>query len=303
MAENPIIIKRVRKRGHGHHGGAWKVAYADFVTAMMAFFLLLWLLNAVTEEQLEGIADYFAPTMVSKSSSGADGALGGQVIDEGAMTSRTSPPSISSRLPPSSISRDGEDLTEPQEAMTEEEFEQAMAEREQQQFEKAAEALKQAMNSIPELAKLKDSLLVDQTPEGLRIQLIDQEGLSMFPLGSANMFGHTRALLELVSRIVVQMPQRISISGHTDSTKFASDSNYGNWELSADRALASRRVLRMAGVPDERVDRVVGKAATDPLITDEPADARNRRISIILLRENDIGIDKSESMQQPKAES
>lgn len=303
MAENPIIIKRVKKGGHGHHGGAWKVAYADFVTAMMAFFLLLWLLNAVTEEQLEGIADYFAPTMVSQSSSGADGALGGKVIDEGATTSRNSPPSISSRLPPASISRDGEDLTEPQEAMTEEEFKQAMAEREQQQFEKAAEALKQAMNSIPELAKLKDSLLVDNTAEGLRIQLVDQEGLSMFPLGSAEMYGHTRALLELVSRIVVQMPQRISISGHTDSTKFASDSDYGNWELSAERALASRRVLKMVGVPDERVDRVVGKAATDPLIADNPEDARNRRISIILLRENDIAVDNSEGIPQPKAKS
>ncbi len=299
MAENqPIIIKRIKKAAHAHHGGAWKVAYADFVTAMMAFFLLLWLLNSVTEEQLEGIADYFAPTMVSKSASGADGALGGQVIDEGASQSRTAPPSISSQLPPATITRDGEDLTEPEEAMSEEQFEQAMAEREEQQFEKAQEALKQAMNSIPELAKLKDSLLVDNTPEGLRIQLVDQEGLAMFPRGSANMFGHTRALLDLVSRVVTQLPQKVSISGHTDATKFAGQSNYTNWELSADRALASRRVLMMAGVPEERIDRVVGKADTDLLVKDAPADPRNRRISIILLRENTLNPDATQSIKQ-----
>lgn len=289
MAQTPIIVKKIKKGGHAHHGGAWKVAYADFVTAMMAFFLLLWLLNAVTEEQLNGIADYFAPTMVSKSSStGADGALGGQALDEGAMRERTSAPSISMDLPPATLTQDGEDLTEPQEGISEDQFLEAMADREEQQFEKAKESLEQAVRSIPELAKMANSLLVDNTPEGLRVQLIDQEGLALFPRGSANMYGHTRAMLELVSRIVMQLPQKVSISGHTDATKFADQSNYTNWELSADRALAARRLLTMAGVPEARIDRVVGKAATDPLIADDPTNAQNRRLSIIMLREADL---------------
>lgn len=292
MANNqPIIIKKVKKGGHGHHGGAWKIAYADFVTAMMAFFLMLWLLNSVTEEQLEGIADYFAPTAVSDSSSGAGGMLGGQTIGEGAMVDRTSSPSVSVELPPPTFTDEGEDLTEPEAGASEEEFLQAMAEREQEQFEKAKEALLDAVRSIPELEKFADSLLVDNTPEGLRIQIVDQEGLAMFPSGSPNMYGHTRALLDLVARVIQQLPQRISVTGHTDSTRFADGSNYSNWELSSDRALAARRVLVGSGVAAGRIDRVVGKADTEPLVEDDPSSARNRRISIILLREQDLRLE------------
>ncbi len=286
--QQPIIIKRVKKGGHGHHGGAWKVAYADFVTAMMAFFLLLWLLNAVTEEQLQGIADYFAPTAVSKAASGAGGMLGGKVVgEEGAQEVRANRPSFNLTLPPPTIGSGGEDLTDPKEGLSEDQFVEAMAEREDQQFQKAKEALMQAVGSIPELAKLADSLLVDNTPEGLRIQIVDQDGLAMFPLGSANMYGHTRALLDLVSRVVTQTPQKIAISGHTDSIPFAnSQNNYGNWELSAERALASRRALLMSGVPEGRIERVIGRADTEPLVVDDPKAPRNRRISIVLLREN-----------------
>lgn len=292
MAEGQqIIIKRVKKVAGGAHGGAWKVAYADFVTAMMAFFLLLWLLNAVTEEQLTGISNYFAPSMASKSASGAGGILGGQVIGQGAQVSMTSSPSLVQHLPPSSIGPGGEDLTsaatEPMEGMSEEEFKEKMAEREQQKFDKAKEVLENAVKGIPELQKYEGSFLVDNTPEGLRIQITDQEGLAMFPSGSSAMFGHTRALLDLVSRIVNQMPNKISITGYTDAIPFRDPSGYTNWELSADRALASRRALLMSGVPEDRVDRVVGRASSDPLVKDDPKSPRNRRISIILLREND----------------
>jgi len=293
MAEGQqIIIKRVKKVAGGAHGGAWKVAYADFVTAMMAFFLLLWLLNAVTEEQLTGISNYFAPSMASKSASGAGGILGGQVIGQGAQVSQTSSPSLVQHLPPSSIGPGGEDLTsaatEPMEGMSEEEFKEKLAEREQQKFDKAKEVLENAVKGIPELQKFEGSLLVDNTPEGLRIQITDQEGLAMFPSGSSAMFGHTRALLDLVSRIVNQMPNKISITGHTDSIPFRDPSGYTNWELSADRALASRRALLMSGVPEDRVDRVVGRASSEPLVVDDPKAPRNRRISIIMLRENDL---------------
>lgn len=304
MAEQPIIIKRIKKGHAAHHGGAWKVAYADFVTAMMAFFLLLWLLNAVTEEQLQGVADYFAPTTVSKSSSGAGGMLGGKTVGEGAMASQGTTPSFTLSLPPPSIGQGGDALTEPKEgaeegagageggqaqgqaqALTEQQIVQANAQREQKQFDRAEGALKQAINSIPELRKLADSLMVDNTPEGMRIQIVDQEGMAMFPRGSPDMYGHTRALLDMVARVIKQLPEKVSISGHTDATQFVGQSNYTNWELSADRALATRRALMMSGVPSDRVDRVVGKADTDPLNHDNPSDPRNRRITIVLLRD------------------
>ncbi|MBW7849207.1 MAG: flagellar motor protein MotB [Rhodospirillales bacterium] len=288
MAQGPIIIKRVKKAAHGHHGGAWKVAYADFVTAMMAFFLLLWLLNAVTEEQLTGIADYFAPVTVSSSTSGSSGPLGGTTFSPtGAMVNTTSSPTVSQAIPPATISIEETTSPEPQEGMTEDQFLEAMADREQEQFEKARDALVKAVHSIPELSKMADSLLVDNTPEGLRIQIVDQEGLAMFPRGSSDMFGHTRAILDLVGRVINQLPQKIAISGHTDSTKF-SQSNYTNWELSAERALATRRTLVGSGVPDARINRVVGKADQEPLAADDPTSPTNRRISIILLRENDL---------------
>jgi chemotaxis protein MotB len=344
MAEGKaIIIKRVKKYGGGHHGGAWKVAYADFVTAMMAFFLLLWLLNAVTEEQLTGIADYFAPTTVSKSASGAGGMLGGQTVGQGAMSSQGTTPSFALALPPPTIGSGGDALTDPKEggdegngpgnggeapgtggsaagpkfdkdkgqaksseshdkaeSLSEQQVVQAEQEREEEQFQKAQAALKQAINSIPELAKLANSLMVDNTPEGLRIQIVDQEGLAMFPSGSPDMFGHTRALLDMVARVVKQLPEKISIAGYTDSTKFVGQQGYDNWDLSADRALATRRALLASGVPATRVDRVVGKADTDPLDTKNPADPRNRRITIVLLRDAPIGATVDVSPSQLK---
>ena len=287
-----IIIKRVKKVAGGAHGGAWKVAYADFVTAMMAFFLLLWLLSAVTEEQLTGISNFFAPTMASKSESGAGGMLGGQVIGEGAQTSQHSSPSLVDHLPPSSVGEGGDDVataaTEPAEGMGEKEFKEQLAAREQQKFDKAKEMLENAMKGIPEMKPFQGSMTVDNTPEGLRIQISDQDGLAMFPPGSSAMYGHTRALIDLVSRIINQLPNKISIAGHTDGVPFRDPSGYTNWELSADRALASRRTLVAAGVPENRIDRVVGKADTEPLVPDDPKAPRNRRIAIVILRDADL---------------
>jgi len=289
----PVIIKRVKKGGAGHHGGAWKVAYADFVTAMMAFFLLLWLLNSVTEEQLQGISNYFAPTTVSESPSGAGGMLGGRTIGEGAQQSNTASPSVVMSLPPTTIGTGGMDFTDPSEGFAEddkdglsdEEFEEEQRRREQQQFNETAAALKQAVQSLPQLKALQDSLIVDNTPEGLRIQIVDQEGLPMFPAGSSAMYEHTRALLELVAKVIAPLPQQIAIAGHTDATGFTDPSGYGNWELSADRALAARRVLHASGIEDPRINRVAGRASAEPYLADDPDSPRNRRITITLLRE------------------
>jgi flagellar motor protein MotB len=181
--KNPIIIKKVNKGAHGHHGGAWKIAYADFVTAMMAFFLLLWLLNSVTQEQLEGISNYFAPVTASQSTSGSGDILGGQTItEEGAAQNTTSRDSVTVDLPPPKAGTGGEANTDTQAGSTpdEEAAAQVLKQREQDQFEEAKEQLEATINSIPQLKSMKDSLLIDNTPEGLRIQLVDKDGLSMF---------------------------------------------------------------------------------------------------------------------------
>ena len=272
------IVKKIKKGGHGHHGGAWKVAYADFVTAMMAFFLLLWLLNSVTQEQLEGISNYFAPVSTSASTSGSGGMLEGQTMQQ--QQSTPSPQSsVTVDLPPPSAGQGPADQEgDPDSEAT------AAAAREEEQFETAQNALRQALESIPNLQDLAKSLLVDATPEGLRIQIVDQDGLAMFPSGRANMFDHTKRILGLVAQVIKKMPQMIAIAGHTDAVPFNSGGGYGNWELSADRANASRRALIELGVPESRINRVVGKASEEPLLVDDPNNPRNRRISIILLR-------------------
>ncbi len=289
-----IIIKKIKKVAAGHHGGAWKVAYADFVTAMMAFFLLMWLLNATTDDQKSGIADYFTPATVSKSKSGAGGMLGGQSVSSpGAMQSRTAVPSASLQLKATSGASDGdadedvgstgsEDLTK----LTDDELNEALAQREEDMFDKAEQELRQAIQEIPELKEMEKNLVIDRTPEGLRIQIVDQEGKPMFALGSAKMFDRTTKLLAKIAQVVAGLPNKISISGHTDSTPFKGKAaGHGNWELSAGRALSSHRALIDGGLSIKRIAKIVGKADTDPLLPEEPRSARNRRISIVLLRE------------------
>ena len=285
-SKQTVIIKRVKKGDHAVHGGAWKIAYADFVTAMMAFFLLLWLLNSVTQEQLEGISNYFAPVSISSTTSDAGDILGGATMtEEGVALSTTSRDSVTIDLPPPKAGTGGDTGDEESEATPSElAAERKRLQVEQDQFEEAKEELEKAIAELPELKELAESLLIDNTPEGLRIQLIDKEGLSMFPSGSAKMFPHTRRLLGLVSKVILKMPQRISISGHTDAQRFISNTGYSNWELSADRANAARRELVHFQVPFERVSRVVGKAATEPFVPDDPNDAKNRRLSIVMLR-------------------
>ncbi len=286
-AKSPIIIKKINKGGHGHHGGAWKIAYADFVTAMMAFFLLLWLLNSVTQEQLEGISNYFAPVTASQSTSGSGDILGGQTItEEGAAQNTTSRDSVTVDLPPPKAGSGGQDNAETKDGSTpdEETAAEVLKQKEQEQFEDAKEQLEATLESIPQLKAMKDSLLIDNTPEGLRIQLVDKDGLSMFQSGSAELFLHTKKLLEVAAEIIKKLPQNIAISGHTDSTRFGGGGDYSNWELSADRANAARRWLMQIGITEDRFDRVVGKAATEPLVADNPSHPSNRRLSVIMLR-------------------
>jgi len=284
--QQPIILKKVIVQGGGHHGGAWKVAYADFVTAMMAFFLLLWLLNVTTDEQRRGLADYFAPTVVSQSTSGAGGVLGGRTVaPEGARSSDKSMAAVVVELSPPKPPEGQEGDAEGSGKLNEKELLRKMAEREQDEFRKAEKQLRQAIQDVPELAALARNLVIDNTPEGLRIQLVDQEGKSMFASGGAEPLGHTRQLMEKVAEIVQRLPNQIAITGHTDALPFRTYNGYGNWELSSDRANASRRTLSEFGVDTSRFASVSGKADTEPLIPEEPTNPRNRRISIVMLRE------------------
>ena len=275
---NEVIIKKIKKGGHGgHHGGAWKVAYADFVTAMMAFFLLLWLLAATTEEQKRGIAEYFTPESFSVSSPGAEaGVLAGEgVTGEGTTQADSRAPTVVLQLVPTQAT--GADATE-------DDVEELMREREEEAFEEAQDAIRQAIQADPTLAELADQLLMDMTPEGLRIQIIDHEGGSMFPSGSAAMKASTRALIGQISQVINELPNKVVISGHTDATPFQTEGGYTNWELSSDRANAARRALVEGGVPFERIVQVTGKADTEPFDASDPFLPENRRISIVLRR-------------------
>jgi chemotaxis protein MotB len=292
-ANGTIVIKKVKKAGHeGHHGGAWKVAYADFVTAMMAFFLLLWLLNVTTDAQKRGIADYFDPTIsIKEASSGAGGILGGAAIGRpGTLTVSAAAPAVSVPVPTLRQPEDGEegDLGGKDEGSakpTDAEAEKQLAEREERRFAAAEFQLRQAIQDVPELSNLADNLLIDRTPEGLRIQLVDQDKNSMFALGSAEMAEPAKKLMALVVQAVQKLPNKILVTGHTDASPYQGGRNYGNWELSSDRANASRRELLRGGLAPERIAKVVGMADRDPLFPKEPLSARNRRISIVLLRE------------------
>ena len=323
-----IIIRRKKGGGDGHHGGAWKVAYADFVTAMMAFFLLLWLLNATTTEQKLGISNYFDPLGAVKSQGGGEGVLGGiSPSTAGAQKSASAPVTVTLPISgkptaggaddpdedtgsrQSEVGKDADktgdaktgDNGKPGEGTkeagkeggkdgaaskpTDQQIAEATAKKEQAQFEKTAAVLRQAIQSAPELKDLADSLMIDQTPEGLRIQILDQERLAMFAKGSSRLEEPARRLLGLVAAAVKNLPNKLTLTGHTDSLPYAGLMGYSNWELSADRANAARKALVDAGLAPDRIASVVGKADKDHLVPDDPTSPRNRRISIVLLRE------------------
>ena len=290
VGEQPIIIKKIKKGGgHGHHGGAWKVAYADFVTAMMAFFLLMWLINTTSPEQKRGIADYFAPASVSETTSGAGGILSGTALgpdgakQNGAM-SIIQDMAPDSKNPDDGKSKEGAKSQADSDATSTEALREQLRKREEASFASAAQSLRQALQDMPELAELSKNIIIDQTPEGLRIQLVDQEGRSMFNTGSAVPNDRAKLLLRAISKVINQLPNRISIYGHTSANTGGAKAD-GDWTLSAGRADASRRILQSAGVDPDRVYQVSGKAASEPLYPDDPSLPGNRRIAIVLLRE------------------
>ena len=290
-SEQPILIKKVKKvSGGGHHGGAWKVAYADFVTAMMAFFLLMWLLNTTSPEQKQGIADYFAPASISSTTSGSGGILGGTSLGDDGAKADGKMSVIQQMAPeaPDQTNKEGQSTTTASlDSASEQALREALAKKEQDAFASAAQSLRQSLQDMPELAELSKQILIDQTPEGLRIQLVDQEGRSMFQENSKVPNDRARILLRAVAKIINQLPNRVTISGHTSANAYGKKQD-GDWALSAGRADASRQILRGAGVDDDRIYQVSGKANSEPLYADDPTLAGNRRISIVLLREKPV---------------
>jgi len=289
---DPIIIKRKVRLPAEPHGGAWKVAYADFVTAMMAFFLLLWLLNVTTEDTKLGISNYFEPEGASDKQTGSGGVLNGLALAaEGALRSSGSPPSVTVSIPTFGGATSGEKLGDNIKVDPDSEAESALAPRipdpedeEMKQFAETQEKLQQALQDMPDSNTLQDSLMIDITPEGLRIQIVDQDRLSMFRPNSAQLDDNAKRLMAMVTNIIQRLPNKIAISGHTDSGG-TPRRDYSNWELSADRADTARAELIRFGLYPARVARVSGRADREPFDARNPDSPRNRRISIVLLKD------------------
>ena len=278
-APQPIIIKRVFA-AHGHHGGSWKVAFADFATAMMAFFMLMWLMGSTSAEQKGAISEYFKnPSAVQGTSpvpspsaiQGAGGASTSMIKLGGGAELYTHP----------QANKDAADDV-PKAQADETASEEKAAAAETERLENLKEEIQKAIDERESLKAFKDQILLDITPEGLRIQVIDKENRSMFDSGSAELKPYTLAILTEIAAIVSSVPNRLSISGHTDIRPYTRP-NYSNWELSADRANAARRALIAGGLAPEKIGRVVGLASSallDPVAQDNPI---NRRISIIVM--------------------
>ncbi len=294
--ERPIIIKKKKVVAGGHHGGAWKVAYADFVTAMMAFFLVMWLLSTMPQEKLGGLADYFKNPSAVKGDSTATvpGAMGPGGAGE-------SPVRIFDNVsrPEADVDggkrRDGAIDAEIDPAVmldTEEELRKI----EKRRLEDLMDDLKEAIENSEALAPFKEQLLIDITNEGLRIQIVDEQNRSMFDLGSPQLKPYTSEILKELAKYLDTVPNRLSLTGHTDVTPWRGGTkNYSNWELSADRANSARRELVRAGLGSEKIARVVGLGSNVPFIAEAPEDPRNRRISIIVMnRASDEAAKKGE---------
>ena len=265
-SQRPIVIKRIKKVSGGAHGGAWKIAYADFVTAMMAFFLLMWLLGSSTKAQLQGISDYFK-TPLKVALTGGSGAGDATSVIKGG----------------------GTDLTRRAGQVKKGDVEPSASKAEQERqestrLENLKTKLEKAIDSNVKMAQFKKQLKLDITSEGLRIQIVDDQNRPMFDSGGAVMKPYTRDILREIGKTLNEVPNKISLSGHTDAVPYSGgEAGYSNWELSADRANASRRELVAGGLEDGKVLRVVGLSSAIPFDKDNPNSSINRRISIIVM--------------------
>ncbi|MBY0282546.1 MAG: OmpA family protein [Sphingomonas sp.] len=278
-----IIYKKVYIEGHGgHHGGAWKVAYADFVTAMMAFFLLMWLLGATTEKQRKALADYFTPTLIElkQNSAGSNGLFGGSsIIEKDNYPNRAGQTGTRSLTVPVEATGGIQVGTGDKGTLKD----KAVRAEDKKNFEKVGRQITAAIQASPKLQKLATHIKFVPQNDGLRIDLVDNADYSMFALGTTMFEPEADKLMGLIAESIRGLDNTIMIRGHTDSLAFRNASGINNWLLSSSRAEATRQRLSQGGLPDARFERIEGVADREPLITANPADARNRRVAITLL--------------------
>ncbi len=262
-AAKTIIVKRVKKGGHGHHGGAWKVAFADFVTAMMAFFLLMWLMGSTTPQERAAISDYFQNPSAIQGPGGASTSMIKHGAVDAEVASHKKSEEVKDEVELKAVERD--------------------AAIDKQRLEALKTELEQAIAQSEQLKDFKDQLLLDITPEGLRIQIIDKENRAMFDSGSSHLKDYTSQILYEIAKIINKVPNKISLTGHTDATPYSSMRGYTNWELSTDRANASRRALVLGGLEESKIAKVVGLSSTVLFDKTNPTSPVNRRISMIVM--------------------
>lgn len=273
-----VIVKKIIADGHGgHHGGAWKVAYADFVTAMMAFFLLLWLLGATNEKQRKGIADYFAPTIIDTRTlgMGGTGLFGGESARSdqkiGEKAGRSTEQGLATPVTGAGGAKPGTG------------DKGSLRNEDRKNFEAMHRQVAAAMQGSAELRKLADHVRFVMTTEGMRIDLVDDANYSMFALGTTTLAPEAADLIGQIAASIQGTANPIMIRGHTDSVPYGDPRAMNNWMLSSGRAEATRRRLALGGIPEPRFARIEGVADREPMVADDPADPRNRRVAITLL--------------------
>lgn len=270
----PIIIKRVKKPGHVAHGGAWKIAYADFVTAMMAFFLLMWLLGSTSEGDKKGLSDYFQSPLKVAMQGGPGAGSSSSVMNAGGndVTQDAGQAKRGSGADKRATAQAG-DLTKAR-----------RAERDAQKLSELSAKISAMITSTPKLAEFSKQIQLSMTPDGLQIQIVDDQKRPMFDSGSATVKPYMRDILQEIGVMLVDIDNKVSLDGHTDQTPYGAGARgYSNWELSADRANASRREIVAAGMPDDKIARVMGLASSVLLDQENPRSPTNRRISITVM--------------------
>jgi chemotaxis protein MotB len=292
--QQPIIIKKKKGHGHGHHGGSWKVALADFMTALMAFFLLMWLLGSTSSEEQKAIAAHFQDP-------GSKYVVGEGGADLGLITQDKPLEQTESDDPNDETANDQEATKD----LTEEELQKELERIETQQLEELKKQLETEINALDSVfQQIKDQILIDFTALGLRIQIVDKDQRPMFDVGSANLQQWSSDVLHALAPILDKVQNKISVTGHTDATPYGAGATYTNWELSADRANAARRALLEGSYPEGKVATVQGMGSAAPLVVDKPGEPINRRIAIIVLKKavadalgSGVGIDSSQLMK------
>jgi len=270
----PIIIKRVKKGGHAVHGGAWKIAYADFVTAMMAFFLLMWLLGSTSEGDKKGLSDYFSSPLKVSMAGGAGAGASNSVVNGGG----------NDLTQTAGQSRRGDGADKSARKMSGEKVKAEVARRDAKMLAALSAKLAEVIANNPKMAEFSSQIKLEITPDGLQIQIVDDQKRPMFDSGSASVKPYMRDILREIGVALLDVENKISLDGHTDRAAYGNAARgYSNWELSSDRANASRRELAAAGMPEEKLARVVGMASSLLLDPDNPLSPSNRRISILVM--------------------